>query len=184
MAFSDTLRLRVKKRAHFCCCLCRDLYVEVHHIVPQEDDGPDTEDNAAPLCPSCHEKFGGNESKRKFIREARDYWYELCAERYKAVDPDQVVRIHEMLSNTATKADVEAAFAKIVSLVKAQMSPPEVSVDNARQLVAHVTSSVLTSVATVPVFGVAALGYVGQVQGSAAVSAPQSTIAESKTPLR
>jgi hypothetical protein len=58
------------------------VLVEVHHIAPQEDEGSDEEDNAAPLCASCHEIYGANPTKRKFIREARDWWYETCANRY------------------------------------------------------------------------------------------------------
>jgi len=52
--------------------------VEVHHIIPESEGGSDTEENAAPLCPSCHETYGANPQKRKFIREARDIWYEIC----------------------------------------------------------------------------------------------------------
>jgi 5-methylcytosine-specific restriction endonuclease McrA len=53
MAFTETLKLTVKRKAHFSCCLCHSLGVEVHHIVPQAEGGPDTEDNAAPLCRRC-----------------------------------------------------------------------------------------------------------------------------------
>lgn len=79
MPFPETLKLLVRRRAHFRCCVCRSVGVEIHHIVPQEESGPDTEDNAAPLCPSCHELYGANPTKRKFIREARDFWFETCA---------------------------------------------------------------------------------------------------------
>jgi hypothetical protein len=72
VAFSESVKLAVRKRAHFQCCLCKSLGVEVHHIVPQSEDGGDTEENAAPLCPSCHEMYGANPLKRKFITEARD----------------------------------------------------------------------------------------------------------------
>jgi 5-methylcytosine-specific restriction endonuclease McrA len=64
MAFSEQLNLAAKKRAHFRCCLCHALYVEIHHIIPESESGPDTEDNAAPLCPSCHETYGANSEKR------------------------------------------------------------------------------------------------------------------------
>ena len=64
--------------------MCHDLVVHIHHIVPQAEGGSDTEDNAAPLCPSCHDKFGANPQKRKLIREMRDHWYEICEERYTA----------------------------------------------------------------------------------------------------
>jgi hypothetical protein len=83
MAFSEATKLIAKQKSFFCCCLCRALGVEVHHIIPQAEGGSDEQDNAAPLCPSCHETYGANPTKRKFIREVRDFWYELCAKRYK-----------------------------------------------------------------------------------------------------
>ena len=75
MPFIETLKSRVRKKAHLSCCLCQAIGVEVH-LVPEEEDGPDTEDNAVPLCPSCHETYGANPQKRKFIRETRDLWYQ------------------------------------------------------------------------------------------------------------
>ena len=115
MAFSEFLKLSVKKKSHFYCCLCHSLGVEVHHIVPQADDGPDTEDNAAPLCPSCHETYGANATKRKFIREARDFWYELCSQRFSK-DPAALTNISEQLKQTASKSDIEAAVKEISAL--------------------------------------------------------------------
>mgnify|MGYP001369933802 FL=1 len=54
----------VKQRADGVCELCekegpfldRDNqpFLEVHHIVPLADGGPDTVDNAVALCPNCH----------------------------------------------------------------------------------------------------------------------------------
>lgn len=105
MAFSDRLIQKVRKQAHFCCCLCHSLWVEVHHIIPQADGGPDTEENAAPLCPSCHEAYGGNPAKRKFIREVRDFWYEICAKRYSS-DPQHLTALTEALKDVATTDDI------------------------------------------------------------------------------
>jgi hypothetical protein len=82
MPFSEQLKLQVRRKAHFKCCLCHALGVEIHHIIPQAEGGVDTEDNAAPLCPSCHDIYGANPEKRKFIRESRDFWYELCERRF------------------------------------------------------------------------------------------------------
>lgn len=96
--------------AHFQCCLCHDLGVEIHHIVPQGQDGSDEEENAAPLCPTCHETYGDNPRKRKFIREARDFWYEICNSRY-ASDKDQLDRIADAIQEQATASD----FAKVLS---------------------------------------------------------------------
>jgi hypothetical protein len=82
VAFSESIKKRVRQKAHYRCCLCQSVLVEVHHNVPQGEGGSDEEDNAAPLCASCHEIYGANPTKRKFIREARDWWYETCAKRY------------------------------------------------------------------------------------------------------
>jgi hypothetical protein len=82
VAFSESLKKRVRQKAHYRCCLCQAVLVEVHHIAPQGERGSDEEDNAAPLCASCHEIYGANPTKRKFIREARDWWYQTCASRY------------------------------------------------------------------------------------------------------
>jgi hypothetical protein len=81
--------------------------VEIHHILPQAEGGDDTEDNAAPLCPSCHETYGANPVKRRFIREARDLWYEICATRYRT-DAELVEEVKAGFSNSATKRDIEA----------------------------------------------------------------------------
>jgi hypothetical protein len=79
MPFSESLKDEVKRKSHFRCCICRNYFVEVHHIIPQAENGPDDIDNAAPLCPTCHDSFGNNPDKRRTIRQMRDQWYELCA---------------------------------------------------------------------------------------------------------
>jgi hypothetical protein len=81
MPFSESIKLIVKKKADFTCCWCRDRRnkVDVHHIVPEADDGPDDEDNAAPLCGSCHTLFGNNPDLRKEIKLRRNQWYEICS---------------------------------------------------------------------------------------------------------
>lgn len=81
MAFSESVKLAVKKKANFTCCWCQDRRnkVDVHHIIPQADGGPDDEDNAAPLCGSCHDLYGNNPDLRKEIRLRRDQWYEICS---------------------------------------------------------------------------------------------------------
>jgi len=122
MAFSETLKLKVKKRAHFQCCLCHALGVEVHHIVPESESGPDTDENAAPLCPSCHETYGANPDKRKFIREARDFWYELCLNRFPS-DAHQLQTISDALRKVATKEDLERISVQNSAFVLGQ--PPE-----------------------------------------------------------
>jgi hypothetical protein len=57
----------VRKQSNFHCELCGESapfkseatklpYLEVHHVVPLADDGPDTHDNAVALCPNCHRR--------------------------------------------------------------------------------------------------------------------------------
>jgi len=81
MAFTEGTKLEAKRKAHFCCVICHQPFVEVHHIVPQAKGGSDDLDNAAPLCGSCHDLFGANPEKQKQIQEMRDFWWELCENR-------------------------------------------------------------------------------------------------------
>jgi len=106
MAFSESTKLSVQRAAHFHCCLCRTLGVEIHHIVPQAEGGSDEVENAAPLCPSCHETYGANPTKRKFIREARDFWFEICATRY-AGDSSWIEEMRARLASLATREDLK-----------------------------------------------------------------------------
>jgi hypothetical protein len=62
----------VKQRANGICELCEtdapfldkygNPFLEVHHIIPLADKGPDKVDNAVALCPNCHREchHGGN----------------------------------------------------------------------------------------------------------------------------
>lgn len=118
MAFSEVVTREIRRRAHFQCCLCKALGIEIHHIVPQAEGGPDTTDNAAPLCPSCHETYGANPTKRKFIREARDLWYEICDKRY-APETSLLHEVHAVVSNTASKEDVSLLRAEISQALSA-----------------------------------------------------------------
>ena len=105
MPFSESLKVKTRKLADGRCCMCQTSSVEIHHIVPQAEGGPDTEDNAAPLCPNCHDTFGGNPQKRKQIQEARDNWYEKCAVRYAAIT--ELKKISDTLQNLPSKEDLE-----------------------------------------------------------------------------
>ena len=55
--------------------------------------------------------------KRKFIREARDLWYEICAERY-GPDADRLVAIESALGELATKKDVDTLVARLESIAR------------------------------------------------------------------
>ncbi len=80
MDFPEAVKLEAKRRAHYQCVICRrSVFLHVHHITPQEEGGPGDLDNAAPLCVECHDLHGGDPGKQKWIREARDFWWEHCA---------------------------------------------------------------------------------------------------------
>lgn len=81
MAFSEKIKTEAKRRAAFRCCICHKSFVEVHHIIPLAESGSDDLSNAAPLCARCHDLYGGNPEKRKAIRQMRDSWWSLMAER-------------------------------------------------------------------------------------------------------
>ena len=86
-----SLKLAVRKKTHYRCCYCeKKTSLEIHHIIPQAEDGPDTEDNAAPLCPTCHDMLGDNTKKRKHLREVRDHWYKLCVLKESGLDSEAV----------------------------------------------------------------------------------------------
>ena len=83
MAFDEALKRNVRLKAAYRCCWCERFgMIEVHHIVPQAEGGPDDEDNAAPLCPTCHELYGDNPRLRKRMRGRRDWWFQVAAKKY------------------------------------------------------------------------------------------------------
>lgn len=101
MSFLASVKAEVRKRAWFACCLCKkiSLALEVHHIIPLSDGGTDVEDNAAPLCASCHRSFGGNRELQSRIREMRDDWYEKCQEIFASTEPAEIFRsIHDLFT--------------------------------------------------------------------------------------
>ena len=91
MPFSEKIKLEVKRKAAFRCCRCRSIGVDVHHIIPEKDCGTDEISNAAPLCPSCHDYFGDNPSKRKGITQMRDWWYDIVKQEFAAKDLDSSI---------------------------------------------------------------------------------------------
>lgn len=63
---NGNISLAAKRRAGGLCQLCGktpfcypngEAYLEVHHIIPLAEGGPDTLENVAALCPNCHRKM-------------------------------------------------------------------------------------------------------------------------------
>lgn len=99
MAFSEDLKLKVKKKAMFKCCRCQAIGAQVHHIDPQHENGEDTIDNAAPLCPNCHTWFGDNPLKKKEIKQMRDNWYETVDRMYSG-QASEIVPLVEKINKS------------------------------------------------------------------------------------
>jgi len=102
MPFSERVKKEVKEKSAFQCCRCKGIGIQVHHIIPEAEEGTsDDIDNAAPLCPSCHDYFGGNPDKRKDIREMRDWWYKIVEESFR---PNK--KLTESLAYMSTKMEL------------------------------------------------------------------------------
>lgn len=121
MAFSEKIKLIVKKKSHLQCCLCKEIGIEIHHIIPQSENGANIESNAAPLCPTCHEIYGDNPKKRKFITEARDLWYEICETRYR-FDTKELVELKNTVKELPTHDCLLDFKEQIINAVKQKTS--------------------------------------------------------------
>jgi len=113
MAFSEALKIDMRRRSDMRCCVCHAIGVEIHHVLPQADCGDDSADNAAPLCPTCHETYGANPTKRKFIKEARDNWFAVC-ERLTA-NQQEIDGIIELARRSVTVEDLSSFKAELLT---------------------------------------------------------------------
>lgn len=86
------------------CCLCHvyaGLYVNVHHIVPAAEGGPNTLDNAVVLCLKCHGEVGhynpmhpiGRKFTHSEVRRLRDAWWEWCKSNPQAPLPADPISV-------------------------------------------------------------------------------------------
>lgn len=141
MAFSEAIKLEVKKRANLKCCLCHENWAtEVHHIVPQAEGGPSTGENAAPLCARCHGLYGGNPDLRKHIRISRDMWYDFC-EKESPLRAEQVQQMLDKFGKfVATKEDLQEAVSYLGGLIQNIMGQP-LSTSTQAHLISDVTAT-------------------------------------------
>jgi len=88
MPFAPALVEDLVVKSARCCCLCRQFKgqkIEVHHI---KQGGPDTEDNAIPLCFDCHADVQAYNDQhprgRKYrpgeLLRLRNEWFKLVAD--------------------------------------------------------------------------------------------------------
>jgi hypothetical protein len=92
MAFPREDVARLLASCHRRCCICHrfcGVKMETDHIVPGEAGGPDTIDNAIPVCFECHAEIHSYNDKhprgRKFqpdeLRLHKEQWLDICAAR-------------------------------------------------------------------------------------------------------
>jgi len=96
MPFSEKIRLKVRKKSAFRCCRCHEIGIDVHHIIPESEGGPNDIDNAGPLCQNCHDRLGANPEKRKEIIQMRDWWYEVVKEKYTG-ESEKIKEINDLI---------------------------------------------------------------------------------------
>jgi hypothetical protein len=119
MAFTDSIKGEVRRKAGYTCCICQrpNLSLEVHHIIPQKDGGPDTIDNAAPVCPTCHSDYGNNFEKAARIREMRDWLYEQVKIRYSKQESDLILKMsQDVFSTKEDLSDLKASMNEFMKL--------------------------------------------------------------------
>jgi len=65
------------------CCLCpkHEDMTDIHHIVPINEKGPNTEENLMVVCPNCHAKIHRIRGRytQEQLRMYKERWVNLCA---------------------------------------------------------------------------------------------------------
>ena len=133
MPFPESVKLDAKRGANFRCVVCHEPWVEVHHIIPEAEGGSNTLENAAPLCASCHHRFGDNPALRKQLREMRDSWWARC--RQSATEP-AIFRLSEKFDDLRTEylsgqADNTKALRELKALFTENLRSTESAIDSA-----------------------------------------------------
>ena len=102
MPFSHNAKEEALVKSRRCCCVCHQFAgrdCNVHHIVPESENGPNTLDNAIVLCPRCHAEAGhynpkhplGNKYSRSELRKHRNNWWKWCEENSSNLDDVKIL---------------------------------------------------------------------------------------------
>jgi hypothetical protein len=122
MPFPDSVRKEAQRKAHFQCVACHRPFVEVHHIMPQSEGGPDTLDNAAPLCSGCHGIYGGNPDFRKQIKQMRDNWYDVCERRFGPSGLEVAEKVNAMFETLQTMRAAQVKYQSALDQIKSALT--------------------------------------------------------------
>jgi len=112
MPFSDSIKEEALVKSRRCCCLCNDfagVYVNVHHIVPEGEGGPNTLENAIVLCLKCHGEVGhynnahpiGNKYSKDELKKQRDIWWKWCEDNPAVPLPKNPVSVSPFIIQLA-----------------------------------------------------------------------------------
>lgn len=74
MAFTEKLKKEVRNKSDGRWAICHKPNVTTRGFIMVNE-------NAVALCAYCHDIIGGNANKRKQLKELRDYWYKVEANR-------------------------------------------------------------------------------------------------------
>ncbi len=101
MTFSRRVEERLLVTCHRHCCVCHKpcgIKMEIHHIVPKNQGGEDTEENAIPLCLDCHAEVAAYDVKhpkgKRFtpseLKKHKAQWFAICSQSpWQRLSPDQ-----------------------------------------------------------------------------------------------
>jgi len=133
----DSVKREARQKVHYACVWCfrQEFFIEVHHIVAQENGGPSTLENAAPLCPQCHTHIGPNPDLRRQLRERRDWWWAECARRGTptiAVDLERTNTMFEQLKAMEARGQrTEGAVNELKAIILAAEDQRRLAINSA-----------------------------------------------------
>ena len=104
MPFPNSVKEEALVRSRRCCCVCHEfagLYTNVHHIVPESNDGSNDLENSIVLCLRCHGEAGhynvqhpiGDKYSPKELGRHRDEWWEWCKNNPHAPLPKDPISV-------------------------------------------------------------------------------------------
>jgi HNH endonuclease len=115
MPFSQSVANKALVACGRCCCICHKFCatrIELHHIMPEAQGGPNTFENCIPLCFDCHEEVGsynpshpkGRKFTEKELKIHRDHWYaKVCAGSTTASPNEDHLRLDRELFSKVRK---------------------------------------------------------------------------------
>jgi hypothetical protein len=108
---SVAARLLADCRRHCCVCLAGGRWLQIHHIIPESEDGSGDYENGIPVCLDCHARIESKSNMgRSFTAEElrlhRDRWFETVK-----TNPEVLIRAAQT-PQTQT-GPLEALFAEL-----------------------------------------------------------------------